>query len=305
MSAPESQHPPRSPDAPFDWAIATDAVDDVVRAMDLRVAARRRQRRRTRLALSAALCAAVLASFLHFRPEASPPPALAARPSVPAVVSLPLRQTLPDGTTVDLKAGAQITVSFSEHLRRVVLVAGEAHFEVAKNPARPFVVAAGAVEFRAVGTAFSIDLGHTETELVVTEGRVAVDHPPTAAGSASAQTLALVTAGNKLVVPAAPALASTSLAERIEPLAPPQLTARLAWRVPRLELSATPLADVLPLFSQHSGTRLVLADPALGQLRLSGILRADNIDTLLDLLAESHGIRVEPRPDGALLLRRR
>ena len=50
---------------------------------------------------------------------------------------------------------------------------GEAHFQVAKNANRPFVVQAGAVEFRAVGTAFDVQLGATQVQMIVTEGRVA------------------------------------------------------------------------------------------------------------------------------------
>jgi transmembrane sensor len=57
----------------------------------------------------------------------------------------------------------------------VVLERGEAHFQVAKNPARPFVVVARGVEIRAVGTAFSVGLESTRVEVLVTEGQVAVE----------------------------------------------------------------------------------------------------------------------------------
>ena len=48
-----------------------------------------------------------------------------------------------DGTVVELKRGADISVEFSKRLRRVVLLRGEAHFQVAKNKDWPFAVDAG------------------------------------------------------------------------------------------------------------------------------------------------------------------
>ncbi len=71
-------------------------------------------------------------------------------------VSAPERRELPDGSVVDLKPGAEIAVEFTPALRRVTLRAGAAHFAVVKNPARPFVVAVGDVEMRAVGTEYSV-----------------------------------------------------------------------------------------------------------------------------------------------------
>ena len=61
------------------------------------------------------------------------------------VVTAPTRQVLPDGTTVDLRAGASIRVAFDASTRRVILERGAAHFEVTKDAQRPFIVGAGAV----------------------------------------------------------------------------------------------------------------------------------------------------------------
>lgn len=292
---------------PFDWPAQAGAVDDVLREMDLRVAARRRQRRRTRLALGAVASFLAVVAVTQFLPHATPPRTEVAQTPASAIVSLPPRQTLPDGSIVELKGDARIRVDFSDSVRRVHLVSGEAHFKVEKNPQRPFIVSAGSVEFRAVGTAFAVQLGQAEVELVVTEGQVAVDQTPAPAAPAIAlhapQTLALVQAGKRLLVPAA--TKSQPLAARVEALAAPQLKERMAWRVPRLEFSATPLGDALTLFNQHSATRIQLADPALASLRVSGILRADNVETLLVLLEESHGIRVEKRTEQEIVLRRK
>lgn len=84
------------------------------------------------------------------------------------------RVSLADGSIVELNSASEVSVSFSPAERRVRLVRGEAHFTVAKNPARPFLVEAGTLAVRAVGTAFNVRLGGKDVEVLVTEGRVAV-----------------------------------------------------------------------------------------------------------------------------------
>jgi transmembrane sensor len=89
------------------------------------------------------------------------------------------------------------------------------------------------------------------------------------------------------------------------------LSATLAWRVPRLEFNATPIAEVVAMFNRHAApqgaepaARLTLADPALATLPLSGVLRADNITVLLQIMESSYGIQAERRPTGEIVLRK-
>jgi ferric-dicitrate binding protein FerR (iron transport regulator) len=112
----------------------------------------------------------------------------------------------------------------------------------------------------------------------------------------------MVDAGKRIVI-------DTS-AERLSPHAPDILSAtemnsRLAWRVPKLELAGTPLTEVAGKIAEFSGIRLKLDDAALGQVRLSGVLRADNVDTLLQLLETNHGIVVVRRSEREIVLGRR
>lgn len=84
------------------------------------------------------------------------------------------RVLLADGSTLELNASSEVQVRFAAQERRVALLAGEAHFTVAPDAARPFVVEAGGVAVRAVGTAFNVRLAPEAVEVLVTEGRVAV-----------------------------------------------------------------------------------------------------------------------------------
>jgi transmembrane sensor len=82
---------------------------------------------------------------------------------------------LPDGSVVDLNTDSKVDVTFTPSERRVQLAHGEAHFSVAKDPARLFVVEAHGVAVVAVGTAFAVRLRSESVEVLVCEGRVRVN----------------------------------------------------------------------------------------------------------------------------------
>lgn len=215
----------------------------------------------------------------------------------------PVKETLPDGSIVELKAGAEVTVDFSPTVRAVTLRQGEALFTVAKNPARPFVVTSGGITVQAVGTAFAINLSHEQVELLVTEGRVAVAEktPSTQTSAAVIDPMkpALVDAGQQAVLSTGEAGRSFAVAA----IAPEELEARLDWRTVRLEFAGAPLSRVVAAFNQHNAQRLVLAEPALGDLQISGNLRADKIQDLLHMLEVSFHIHAEHRGKDEIFLR--
>ena len=209
------------------------------------------------------------------------------------IVSEPSRQTLPDGSVVELRDGADISVDFSGPLRRVTLARGEAHFTVVKDRARPFVVTAASVSVRAVGTAFAVQMNAATVEVLVTEGRVAVDP----AAAPDAPPLALVDAGYLAV--------ATSTNAQVTAIAGAQMTDRLAWRVPRVEFSATPLSEAVLLLNRYSTVRLSLADDSLAALRISGLVRADNADALVRLLVANYEVTAVPQGEHEIVLRQR
>jgi transmembrane sensor len=199
---------------------------------------------------------------------------------------------------VELRDDARLTVDFSTTQRRVTLVRGEAHFAVAKNAARPFVVMAAGVEVRAVGTAFAVEVGSTDLAVLVTEGRVALER-----SSAAPAPITLLEAGNRAVLrqesAGRDAVAPTAT---ITALGPVEMEQHLDWRVPRLEFSGTRLGEAVQLFNRYSARRLSLADTRLAELQVSGIVRADNTDALLQLFAANYQVIVrDAGPAGYVL----
>lgn len=210
-------------------------------------------------------------------------------------MSKPERRELVDGSVVELDAGAQIEVHFSAVRRDVSLLRGQAHFAVAKNPSRPFVVTTVLGEARAVGTAFSVGLSSVAMDIVVTEGTVAVQRP-----LGAMRPPVPVSAGSAVAVPA---VAASDLPLRVETLAPAEIERRLAWRAPRLHLSNTPLADVVMAFNREGRVQLTVADSNLAGLRLSGVFRADRGEEFVRLLVANYGVRAEHQGSNVIVLR--
>ncbi len=218
-----------------------------------------------------------------------------------AAVLLPALQSLPDGSVAELRDGGEITVSFTPSQRRVELRRGEVYFKVAKNPARPFVVVVGAVEFRAVGTAFSVNRENPSIELLVTEGTVAVELQSTAGSPSGNTPPVLVGAGGGATVQVAP----EGDGPQISAVPNADLPAKLAWRSPRLEFSGTQLIEAITLMNRHNRLQFVIEDPELAKVRVSGIFGAENTDAFVRLLEASFNVAAERRGDYEIILRGR
>ena len=273
------------------WSLL-DRIPESAAAPILAAATRRRSfwRRTVTFGSLAAAAALAVGLFVWSRPLPADPTLSA--PALSATTT-PRLVTLSDGTVVQLNTGGEVSERFTAATRHVTLTRGEAHFAVAKNPARPFIVQAGALQVRAVGTAFNIHLQSAAIDVIVTEGRVQLttgtpDAPALNAGERA--TLRRAADGPTLVV------------ARIDAAA---ITQTLAWREPLMRLGGATLAELAAEFERATGRRLVLADPALADLRFGGRFRADDIDGFTHLLASTLDLDVERTADGAIVLRKK
>lgn len=286
---PDSSAPDRgSPDfgEPLDWIRTSGHSEKLLAAL----ATRERRRRRHRVLAASSLALLVLGGLAFLRPF---PPAVS-QATAPSQLVGPERRTLPDGTIAELRPGSELIVRFGAAdagPRVITLARGEAHFEVAHDSSRPFVVTAGVSRFRAVGTAFAVTLGDTAIEMLVTAGRVALDVPQPEHPASP-----VVEAGHLVRVdPASP-----SAIPIVTALTPAEIRDRLAWRVPRLEFNETPLAEVVALVHRHSSLRLRLIGRDIRKIEITGSLRVDNIEPLFHLLESHYGIRVSKLPGGEI-----
>lgn len=246
----------------------------------------------------AAAAAVTIGIGVWWQGTPSPAPQLAATKSYLRVNE---RQALPDGSIVELKDGSRITPYFTANERRVRL-SGEAHFTVAKNPARPFVVDASGVEVRAVGTAFNVRLAENTVEVLVTEGKVRLEQ--TAASLPEnprpAETAPLVVSGQRAIIE----LGADTPTPQIATLTPKEIEETLSWQAARLQFYETPLAEAVAEFNRHNRQQLVIGEPSLNAVPIGGTFRPDNIEGFVRLLEFTVNIRAERRDNGQIVLLR-
>jgi transmembrane sensor len=198
--------------------------------------------------------------------------------------------SMKDGSTVTLNTNSDIRVALNETERRVDLERGEAFFEVAKDPNRPFVVRVGDQRVIAVGTKFSVRREPNHVRVIVTEGRVRVEHSE----AHQPADVALISAGGVAVAAAAGVLVQDkSLSDAEE---------RLSWRQGIVVFRETLLSDAVAEFNRYNTRQIYIEDPALGSMRIGGHFRTRNAEGFVRLLADAFPIRVEDN-EGRIILR--
>jgi transmembrane sensor len=201
------------------------------------------------------------------------------------------RVQLGDGSALELNAASAVRVTYTAAERRVELEEGEAHFAVAKDAARPFVVRAGGVSVRAVGTAFNVRRAHGAVEVVVIEGRVEV-------AGAQGGAAPLVSAGERATV------ATAAAAPRVELIDDAAVQAALAWQERLAEFADEPLRDVIARFNARNRLQLAVADAALGERRIAGTFPLAEPEAFVRLLERDGDIAGERRGPHLIELRR-
>jgi len=198
---------------------------------------------------------------------------------------------LSDGSHATLSSDSEMAVSLSRGERHVDLQRGEAFFEVAKDPGRPFAVAAGTRRVVAVGTRFSVRREDQAMRVVVTEGVVRLEALPGADGHAQPTTL--LPAGSIAVANADGVLVRTGSVADAERL--------VDWRSGTLAFRDTSLAEAAAEFNRYNRRKLVIADAEAGALRVGGNFRWSNTDAFVRLLEQGFPVRAEHQADRIVL----
>ena len=226
-----------------------------------------------------------------------------AAPAVTSYLQVNERLALPDGSRVELKDGSRIVVQYSDRERRVKLTGGEAQFSVWQDARRPFIVEAGGIEVRAVGTVFNVRLADRAVEVLVTEGRVKVNREPPAATSGGSVAEVMLAAGEQTAVPLA--VDAVQAAPVVVPATSEQISQSLAWQTPRLQFWETPLAEAVAEFNRLNRFQIVIGDAELGGRLIGGTFRPDNVEGFVRLLETTLDVRSDRRGDHETVLRRR
>ncbi len=209
------------------------------------------------------------------------------------VVSAPpnevLNEGLPDGTAVTLNRNSGLTLQsgFNKKERRVVLQ-GEAYFEVAPNPEKPFVVRVDELEVRVLGTAFNVDASSVADRIAISvdHGRVGV--------SIQGQNLEL-TAGQQAIFER-----SKGTLRLLEPAQQNPNTTAYKNRV--FQFDATPLRDVVAMLNKAYGSNIQLQGTHLADCALTARYNNLPIERVLELVTASFSIKYQTQPNGVIVL---
>lgn len=190
---------------------------------------------------------------------------------------------MPDGTKVTLNTDSLLHIEVNALERHVDLNRGEAYFDVAKDPRRPFVVNVNGQRVVAVGTRFSVRRDANDVHVSVTEGAVRME-PPKHGTTLESPRPVLLHAG-------AIALASSGSIS-IQERSVDEVEQRLTWRSGVLTFQHTPLAQAVQEINRYNSRKIVILDPAVGRIQVGGIFVATQLDGFLHLLESGFPVRV-------------
>lgn len=190
---------------------------------------------------------------------------------------------LSDGSVLRLNTASRVEVRFSERERRLVLRRGEAFFEVAHDATRPFIVAAGDIQVRALGTKFDVRRLDGETRVTLAEGRVEVARP------ARREAWTLVPNQQITLNGASPAPKGADAASAT------------SWTTGRLRFQGTPLAEAIAEVNRYTETKIILDAGAMGDERVSGVFDTGDTKAFVSAVTELFGLSARTTPEGIRL----
>lgn len=194
---------------------------------------------------------------------------------------------LQDGSAITLNTATKLKTAITAEHRNIELVQGEAFFEVAHDPNKPFIVTAGNTRVEAIGTAFSVQLLGNEVEVAVTEGKVRVTRMTSSTEREQIAPAPFYMQGGEIVQ------IKPAKAEQIRTIKPEQIAQVLMWQQRMLVFNGQPLSDVISEFSRYTDTRIDITDQQTAAIRVGGYFRSDDLDGMLKSLKENFGIQIE------------
>ncbi len=254
------------------WEIAGGDLAHSPLPMPPRVRARRPQRRLALAAAAAGVIGVAIAAAAWLLPHTE---------AFATGLGEQRRIALADGSILLLDTSSAVDVTLKLHRREIRMVRGRAHFEAAKDANRPFVVSVGHEQVIAVGTAFDIGMNGDRSSILLTQGKVVVDDP---AGRRN------MVPGDRLVFHPGGVVADR-----------PDLESQTAWENGRTVFESRPLQVVVAEMNRYSRRQLVIADPALADMELSGSYKLGDAEAFATSVAALLPIDAHVRRDQIVL----
>ncbi len=193
---------------------------------------------------------------------------------------------LDDGSRITLNTASSIEVHYTESRREVRLTGGQALFQVAKDPRRPFVVVAGARSIMAIGTLFDVRVGPGgAVDVTLLEGRIRVDpvQPNGLARWLPALEREYLSPGQRLSAPAVgPTVVTVGDIEQVT-----------AWERGQIIFRNDRLVDAVAAVNRYADVQLGIEDPRIGELKMSGVFSTARSEDFLAALRVFYPIQAQ------------
>jgi len=183
---------------------------------------------------------------------------------------------LDDGSRVQLAPGSALRIAFDDDVREVVLMQGEAFFDVAKDPKRKFRVIAAGAEVEVLGTAFDVEIGDDSTIVEVARGSVATRGTKQPASKSET----VLAPGDAVSIDHRSGATTRSVVSADDVG---------AWRQGRLVVTNASVASVVSMIQRYDSAWITLADPTLGAKTVSGIYDLNTPELALGALVDPFG----------------
>lgn len=210
---------------------------------------------------------------------------------------------LQDGTRMSLNTATRVRVELDRSRRRVRVEGGEALFEVAKDPRRPFVVQAANTEVTATGTAFAVRLAPpgastpSALDVLLVEGQVVVRGVGSQAAAMGISQPVVMAPGERIRLSKELRHAGTLLATSPAALHRdrPRMDQALAWKRGEVVFENTSIPEAVAEINRYSTTPIV-AHASLSALRISGSFKTGDNGGIARAIAVLHGLTLRELP---------
>jgi transmembrane sensor len=187
---------------------------------------------------------------------------------------------LTDGSVITLSGDSRVTGDFGDDVRTIQLHQGRVMFAVASDPARPFAVTAASRRIVAVGTRFDVNILADGLSVSLFEGRVNVESLDSSTTPIALEPGQQFVERNGILDIRGLNAAGEGMEDSKQEL---------------IRFEDQPLAEAVAVMNRYSTEQIVIGDPAIGSLRVSGQFRAGDSKRFAETLAEVHGLKVVNR----------
>ncbi len=198
---------------------------------------------------------------------------------------------LADNTRILMNTNSNLVVEYQKEIRHVALEKGEAFFDVATDPERPFIVETAWGNVRVLGTKFNVLSTDQGLRVDVLEGLVEVISEADIAG----EPIDVFLTANQSITVSNEAEENVSFAtEVVAEVAP--------WRDGVLTFSNQPLADVIVEINRYTSREINIVSPSLEDQLVSGSFNIGDVSAFLEGLEAILPLKVE-RQSGKIIIR--